>query len=93
MEANIKNDSSGTHGGNDEHKDKRKVTVKVDKQNHEVRSGNYTVSEFKALVGVDASKELDEVIKGTLTPLADDAIINIQGGEKFISHVRAGGSS
>lgn len=89
MEA-IKNDNGSM--GHD-HDDKRKVKVKVDKHDYEVRTGEYVVSDFKALVGVDAAKELDEIIKGTLTPLADDAIIKIKGGEKFISHVRAGSSS
>jgi len=69
------------------------VCVTVDGKPHEVRRGEYIVAEFKKLVGVDAARELDEVVHGELKPLDDNAHIHIKGGEVFISHVRTGGSS
>lgn len=76
----------GPHPGRD-------VAVTVDGVKHEVRKGDYVVSEFKKLVGVDAARELDEVVHGELKPLDDSAHIDIKGGEIFVSHVRTGGSS
>lgn len=70
-----------------------KVRVTVDSKPKEVEAGIYLVAEFKRLVGVDPSKELEEVIEGLLVPLADDAKITIKGGEVFVSHVRHGGAS
>jgi hypothetical protein len=69
------------------------VTVVVDGKKHQVHAGKYIVAEFKRLVGVPPAKELDEVIDGKLTPLADDATIKIKGHEVFISHERTGGAS
>lgn len=69
------------------------VTVVVDGKKHDIRSGNYVVSDFKRLVGVPPAKELDEVIHGKLTPLADGDTIKIEGHEVFISHERTGGAS
>ena len=69
------------------------VTVIVDGVEQKVPKGTYIVSQFKALVGVDPAKELDEVVHGQLKPLDDNAEVTIKGGEKFVSHVRTGGSS
>jgi hypothetical protein len=70
-----------------------KVTVIVDGVEQKVPEGTYLVSQFKTLVGVDPARELDEVVHGQLKPLDDNAEIVIKGGEKFVSHVRTGGSS
>ena len=72
---------------------RHEVRVTVDGSVHEVRPGEYLISKFKELVGVDAAKELDEVVHGELRPLDDNAHIHIKGGEVFVSHVRTGGSS
>jgi len=72
---------------------KKEVVVTVDGKTDDVPEGTYVVSEFKRLVGVDASKELDEVVRGELKPLDDSQKIHIKGGEVFISHARQGGSS
>jgi hypothetical protein len=72
---------------------KNKVTVKIDTKKTLVQRGSYLVAEFKVMVGVDPSKELDQIVDGQLTPLDDSTRIVIKGGEEFISHVRAGGSS
>lgn len=77
---------------NEAHKPKL-VTVTVDGVEKRVPEGTYIVSAFKQLVGVDSSRELDEVIHGEFKPLADDASIEIKQHEKFVSHVRTGSSS
>ncbi len=69
------------------------VSVTVDNSPRMVHRGSHVVSEFKTLVGVDAAKELEEVIDGQLTPLDDAARVVIKGGEVFFSHPRTGGSS
>ena len=69
------------------------VTVSVDGVERKVPRGTYIVSAFKQLVGVDASRELDEVIHGEFKPLDDNASITIEHHEKFVSHVRTGSSS
>lgn len=71
----------------------KKVTVTVDSKPHHVEPGSYVVSAFKQLVHVDASRELDQVVDGAFIPLANDASIEIKGGEVFVSHVPQGGSS
>jgi hypothetical protein len=81
------------HRGHNPHHVETKVLVKVDGNEHRVTAGDYVVSRFKELVGVDAGRELDEVIHGELRPLKDEQIICIRGGEVFISHARGGGSS
>ena len=73
--------------------DKHLVTVTVDGQAKEVARGKYIVSEFKAIVGVPADYELDQVVDGEFKPLADDATLHVRGDEVFVSHVRRGGSS
>jgi hypothetical protein len=75
------------------HEDQKRVKVEVDNHPHHVQPGTYLVSDFKALVGVPPDKELDQVIRGNLTTLADAASVTIAGGEVFFSHVRRGGSS
>lgn len=69
------------------------VTVSVDGVEKRVPRGTYVVSAFKQLVGVDASRELDEVVRGEFVPLNDGASIEIEHHEKFVSHVRTGASS
>ena len=71
----------------------REVTVKVDGKEKHVRAGSYLVSEFKALVGVAADRELDIVEHETFKPLNDDEEIDVHACEVFVSHVRTGGSS
>ena len=82
--------SAKGEGSHDHEKD---VSVTVDGRSQTVPEGSYKVSEFKKLVGVDPSKELDEVVHGELKPLEDNQSIHIKGGEVFISHARQGGSS
>jgi hypothetical protein len=84
----------GKQGTSAEVKDKPKlVDVTVDGIKKEVAAGTYVVADFKRLVGVDASKALDEIIHGEFKPLDDNAQITIEKHEKFVSHVRTGSSS
>jgi hypothetical protein len=76
----------------DEHKDK-KVKILVDSHPKHLSPGQYLVSDLKIAVDVPAEKELDLVVNGALTPLADTATIVVAEGEVFFSHVRRGGSS
>lgn len=79
--------------GHSKHHGSRTVAVTIDGNRKEIDSGKYLVSALKVKLGVAADYELDEVIHGEFKPLADNAHINIKGGEHFISHVRRGGSS
>ena len=69
------------------------VVVKVDSKPQHVAPGTYTVAAFKALVGIAADRELDELVNGTFEPLDDDDNDTISGHETFVSHVRTGGSA
>lgn len=69
------------------------VNVTVDGKKLTLHRGHYTVAEFKQEVGVDAAKELDEIVEGQITPLDDTGKLVLKGGEVFISHARTGGSS
>ncbi len=85
-------ETGGSQPG-EHHRHRKEVAVTVDGTTHQVPEGTYVVSEFKKLVGVDPSKELDEVVHGELKPLDDSQKIHIKGGEVFISHARQGGSA
>ena len=71
----------------------RLVTVTVDTKPHTVRKGRYIVSDFKRLVGVDPSYQLDQVVNGQFAKLEDIEKVSIQGQEIFVSHVRGGAAS
>ena len=73
--------------------EKKKVKIEVDNHPKHVAAGTYLVSDLKELVGVPADKDLDQVVDGNLTTLADTASVVVAGGETFFSHVRRGGSS
>lgn len=71
----------------------KKVKITVDQRPEHVPPGAHVVSALKALVGVDAAKELAQVVDGQFVPLDDGATVVLDGGEIFISHPRRGGSS
>lgn len=81
----------GQQGVNEGHG--HKVSVTIDGRAVEVQSREWIVSQLKTALGVEASRELEQVVDGKLVPLADNAKIHIRGGEAFVSHVRGGGSS
>ena len=69
------------------------VTITVDDHKHEVRPGSWVVSQLKAAVGVDPAKVLAEITPQGLKDLNDDGKIEVHEGQRFMSHVRSGGSS
>lgn len=71
----------------------RLVEIHINKNPYQISRGKHTVAEIKKLGGIPAAHELEELIDGKLTPLADDASVLIKGCEKFFGHVRDGSSS
>ena len=72
---------------------KDKVTVTVDGVQKKIHRGSYVVAELKAVLDVDPTRVLNEVIDGEFKPLDDTKRITIKGGEVFVSQVPQGGSS
>jgi hypothetical protein len=69
------------------------VHIKINGTRFEIVKGRHSVTAIKDWAEVPAADELEQVIHKTLHPLANDATVEIQGGEKFISHPADGGSS
>jgi hypothetical protein len=69
------------------------VIITIDNKNYTVHRGNTTVGELKQLAGIPAAYELEEIVDGKLIPLNDDQHVVIKGGERFVSHPRAGAAS
>ncbi len=69
------------------------VTVTVDNVPKQISEGDYLVSKLKSALGVDPTRVLAELINGTLTDLADNKEVEVEGGEVFKTHVNRGGSS
>jgi hypothetical protein len=69
------------------------VTIIVDDHPHQVRKGEWVVSELKAAVGVDPAKVLAEITPHGLKDLDDNQRIEVREGERFMSHTRTGSSS
>ncbi len=70
-----------------------KVPVTIDSRTVEIQSREYPITQLKDALGVDPSRELEQVVDGKLVPLNDNGKLHIRGGESFVSHVRGGGSS
>lgn len=83
------------HTDKNEHDDHHRhtVTILVDGVKHEVRPGSWIVSELKEAVNVPAAKVLAKVTPQGLDDLDDAAKIEVHEAERFVSHVRSGGSS
>jgi Multiubiquitin len=69
------------------------VTITVDAKTFNVHRGNLSVSDLKALASIPAAYEVEEIVEGTLKPLSDGGHVAIKGGDRFVSHPRAGASS
>lgn len=69
------------------------VTITIDTKQYKIHPGVHTVAAIKQLGGVPAAYELEQLIGGKLTPLADNASVTIKGGEVFLSHPKDGGAS
>jgi hypothetical protein len=76
-----------------EHGHGHEVPVTIDNRTVEIQAREWVVSQLKTALGVDSSRELEQVVDGKLVPLDDNAKIHIRGHEVFVSHVRGGGSS
>jgi predicted RNase H-like nuclease (RuvC/YqgF family) len=74
-----------------EHDDIVKITINGTK--YDIHRGKHTVVELKALAHIAAADEFNQVINGILTPLPNDGVVDINGGELFASNVPSGGSS
>lgn len=86
-------DNDGSHGGAVTDGGRDMVTIFVNNTPREIHRGRRTVEEIKRVGGVATADELEQVIEGKLTPLADNASIVIKGDERFVSHPRDSGSS
>lgn len=69
------------------------VTITIDNKMYTIHRGNTTVANLKAIAGIPAGYELEEIVNGALKPLGDDEHVVLKGGERFVSHPRAGASS
>lgn len=69
------------------------VTIVVDDVKHQVRPGAWIVRDLKVAVKVDPAKVLAEITPHGLKDLDDDGKIAVHPGQRFMSHVRSGGSS
>lgn len=71
----------------------RLVEIHINDKPYLISRGKHSVMEIKNLGGVPVAHELEELINGKLTPLADNSSVLIKGCEKFFSHVKDGSSS
>lgn len=74
-------------------KDDGLVTIYIKKKEYKVTPGQHSVSEIKEIGGIPQAYELEQLINGKLTPLDDNAVIDIKGCEQFFAHPREGKSS
>lgn len=75
------------------HEEPRQVEISVNDKEYKISRGKHSVAEIKKIGGVPTAHELEELINGKLTPLADEAFVLIKGCEKFFGHARDGSSS
>jgi hypothetical protein len=75
------------------HEHGHQVAITVDTKRYEIRPGRHSVVEIKQVGGVPLAYELEQLVDGKLTPLADDLNLTIKGGEVFLSHPKDGGAS
>lgn len=71
----------------------RLVEIKINDKPYKITRGKHSVAEIKKIGGIPANHELDELINGKLTPLANDSFVLIKGCEQFFGHVKDGSSS
>ena len=84
---------SHEHGHEHGHENHENVSITVDTKVFKIAPGPHTVVQIKQLSGVPLAYELEQLINGKLTPLADGATVIIKGGEVFLSHPKDGGAS
>ncbi len=70
------------------------VKIEMDGKSFPVHRGHITVAQLKVDCHVNPAYVVEQIGEaGALTLLPDDGAVVIKGGERFISHVRGGGSS
>ncbi len=69
------------------------VTITIGTSDYTIHRGSQTVVEIKTLGHVPLADDLEQIVNGQLTPLADDGRVTIKGGEKFVSHPKDSGAS
>jgi hypothetical protein len=70
------------------------VEVSIDGAPKRIHRGSYALPDLKQALGVDASLDLDVIEKdGAFHTIGDNERTTVKEGEKFISHVKKGGSS
>lgn len=69
------------------------VTVTIDTKPVKIHRGRQAVAAIKEAGGVPLAYDLEQLVEGKLTPLADDASVTLKGGEVFLSHPKDGGAS
>ena len=81
----------------DHHHDGRHGTVEVFldiQETKQIPPGTYSTAELKKLLGVDPSLDLDVINEhGAFRTLTDADHTKVKEHERFISHVKKGGSS
>jgi len=82
------------HGpGQEDHEHGPDVTITIGNTTYTIHRGSQTVVAIKTLGHVPLADDLEQIVNGQLTPLADDARVTIKGGEKFVSHPKDSGAS
>ncbi|MDD5259491.1 MAG: hypothetical protein PHD29_05945 [bacterium] len=69
------------------------VSITVNGVPKQIHRGHQTVSEIKTVGGVSPTDDLEQVINGVLTPIADNGAVTIKGGEIFVSHPKDSSAS
>jgi hypothetical protein len=78
----------------DDQQGQSNVTIEMDSKPYSIHRGHQTVAAIKSACGVNPTWVIELIGEdGTPQLLDDNAAVTIKGGERFISHVRGGGSS
>ena len=81
------------HGGEHGKPQPHLIEVRINDTEKKITGGHRVVAELKKLLGVPADYELDRIVGREIKAQKDDQTIEVHAGERFISHVRKGGSS
>ncbi len=69
------------------------VHIHINHHKFEIPQGPLAIKSMKDWAEISAADEVEQVVNGELKPLADDAVVQIRGEERFISHPRDCGAS
>jgi hypothetical protein len=69
------------------------VTILVNTTRVAMERGIHPVKEIKEAAHCPLAFELERIEHGHLVPLADDASVDVEEGERFVCHPRDGASS